>query len=219
MSDINLPKDAQDEYQRWEMSTLSAEGKTHSRKVESTKPKIPDELAQILENARIEGFKKGYTKGMKEGYEAGMQKAADHEQAIVELARAFTSSLKEADEKIAEELLALALDIAKAMLKTSLNTGHNRVLAVVKESIRFLPMVKQPARILLNPADVEAVKLNLAEELAEGGWLIIEDQTIERGGCLVETPSNQIDATNSVRWKRISNALGQPSEWLDESNA
>ncbi|PKO24554.1 MAG: flagellar assembly protein FliH [Betaproteobacteria bacterium HGW-Betaproteobacteria-8] len=219
MSDINLPKEAQDEYQRWEMSILSAEGKTHSRKVERAKPKVPDELAQILENARIEGFKKGYTKGMKEGYEAGMQKAAEHEQAIVELARTFTSSLKEADEKIAGELLTLALDIAKAMLKTNLDINHNRVLAVVKESIRYLPIVNQPARILLNPVDVEAVKLNLAEELAEGGWLIIEDQAIERGGCMVETPSNQIDATNSTRWKRISNALGQPSEWLDESNA
>lgn len=219
MSDINLPKEAQDEYQRWEMSTLSAEGKTHSRKVERAKPKVPDELAQILENARIEGFKKGYTKGMKEGYEAGMQKAAEHEQAIVELARTFTSSLKEADEKIAGELLTLALDIAKAMLKTNLDINHNRVLAVVKESIRYLPIVNQPARILLNPVDVEAVKLNLAEELAEGGWLIIEEQAIERGGCMVETPSNQIDATNCTRWKRISNALGQPSEWLDESNA
>lgn len=218
MSDINLPKEAQDEYQRWEMSALSADGKTHSRKAERTKPKVPDELARILENARMEGFKKGYAKGIQEGYEAGMQKAADHEKAIVELARAFTTSLKEADEKIAEELLGLALDIAKAMLKTSLNTDQHRVLAVVKESIRYLPMVKQPARILLNPADVEAVKLNLAEELAESGWLIIEDQTIERGGCMVETPSNQIDATNCVRWKRISNALGQPSDWLDESN-
>lgn len=219
MSDINLPKEAQDEYQRWEMSTLSAEGKTHSRKVERTKPKIPDELAQILENARIEAFKKGYTNGMKEGYEAGLQKAADHEKTIADLARAFTGSLRQADERIAEELLTLALDIAKAMLKTSLNTNHDRVLAVVKESIRYLPMVKQPARILLNPADAEAVKLNLAEELAEGGWLIIEEQTIERGGCMVETPSNQIDATNGVRWKRISNALGQPSEWLNESDA
>ncbi|MDP2246617.1 MAG: flagellar assembly protein FliH [Nitrosomonadales bacterium] len=216
MSDMNLPKDAQAEYQRWEMSTLSSEGKSQSRKVERAQPKIPDGLTKILEDARIEGFKKGYTKGMKEGYEAGMQKASEHEQGFIELANTFSSSLKQADEKVAEELLALALDIAKAMLKTSLNTDNTRVLSVVRESIRYLPMVKQPARILLNPLDAEAVKLNLAEELAEGGWQIIEDSSIERGGCMVETPSNQIDATNGMRWKRISDALGQPSEWLDE---
>jgi flagellar assembly protein FliH len=219
MSDMNLPKDAQTEYQRWEMSTLSSEGKSQTKKVERAKPKVPDGLAQILENARIEGFKKGYTKGMKEGYEAGMQKASEHEQGFIDLANTFTSSLKQADEKIAEELLTLALDIAKAMLKTSLNTDNNRILAVVRESIRYLPMVKQPARILLNPLDAEAVKLNLAEELAEGGWQLIEDLSIERGGCMVETPSNQIDATNGMRWKRISDALGQPSEWLDEGAA
>lgn len=219
MSDMNLPKDAQAEYQRWEMSTLSSEGKSQSKKVERAKPKVPDGLAQIIENARIEGFRKGYTKGMKEGYEAGMQKASEHEQGIIELANGLSGALKQADEKIAEELLALALDIAKAMLKNTIAIDNSRVLAVVRESIRYLPMVKQPARILLNPADAEAVKLNLAEELAEGGWQVIEDSTIERGGCMVETPSNQIDATNGVRWKRISDALGQPSEWLDEGNA
>lgn len=219
MSDINLPKEEQDKYQRWEMSTLSAEGKTHSRKVERAKPEMPAELAQILENTRIEGFRKGYAKGMAEGYEAGLQKAAEHEQAMLQLATVFTGELKKADERIAEELLTLALDIAKAMLKNSLQINHDHVLAVVKESIRYLPVVNQPARILLNPLDAEAVRLNLAEELSEGGWLIIEDQTIERGGCMVETSSNQIDASNGLRWRRISNALGQPGEWLDEGDA
>jgi flagellar assembly protein FliH len=30
----------------------------------------------------------------------------------------------------------------------------------------------------------------------------------------VETGANQIDATNEVRWKRISDALAQKSDWL-----
>ncbi|HEY8354984.1 MAG TPA: flagellar assembly protein FliH [Methylophilaceae bacterium] len=217
MSDLDLPKDEQERYQRWEMSILTADGKTLSRPVERKQSEAPAELVQILENARAEGFKKGYAKGMTEGFEAGMKKAEEHERVIARLAGSFSDALRHADETMAEELLTLALDIAKAMLKTNLHVRHDHVLAVVRESIRYLPSVSQPARILLNPQDAEVVRLNMAEELAEGGWLIIEDPAVERGGCMVETASNQIDASNGQRWKRICSALGQPGEWLDES--
>src|SRR5690554_3211531 len=195
MSDLNMPKDEQERYQRWEMSILTADGKTLSRPVERKRSEAPAELVQILENARAEGFKNGYAKGMTEGFEAGMKETAEHKQAILQLANTFSSALKRVDEAVAEELLALALDIAKAMLKTSLHIRQDHVLAVVRESIRYLPSVSQPARILLNPQDAETVRLNMAEELTEGGWLIIEDPAIERGGCMVETASNQIEAS------------------------
>lgn len=100
------------------------------------------------------------------------------------------------------------------MLKNSLRVKQQQILPIVREAIRYLPMVKKPARILLNPLDAEIVRLRLAEELAEGGWQLIEDTTIESGGCMIDTASNQIDATNGTRWKRISEALGQSGAWL-----
>lgn len=213
-------------YQRWQMSSLAAEGQQGtSRQVPQHKAQAdtsatPAALAQILEDARLEGFKKGYTKGLESGYEAGLEKAADVEQHLRDLTKSYQQALQQADESVAEALLALALDIAQAMLKNSLRVKQQQILPIVREAIRYLPMVKKPARILLNPQDAEIVRLRLAEELAEGGWQLIEDATIESGGCVIDTASNQIDATNSTRWKRISDALGQPGEWLqppDES--
>jgi hypothetical protein len=37
---------------------------------------------------------------------------------------------------------------------------------------------------------------------------------MDRGGCRVETASNQIDATTSTRWQRIAASLGKDSDWL-----
>ncbi|CAG1005089.1 Flagellar assembly protein FliH [Methylophilaceae bacterium] len=219
MSNSPLPKAQETAYQRWEMNSLSAGNSHHAKKVDREKSKVPEGLALILENARKDGFKQG----LQEGFQAGMQKAeeisAENEHHFLQIGNAFQAALQDADAKIAEDLLRLALDIAKAMLKSSLEVDSRKILPIVRDSIRYLPVVKHPARILLNPADVQMVNDHLSEELAEGGWQIIEDATIERGGCMVDTSSNQIDATNATRWKRISEALGQPSEWLNENEA
>jgi flagellar assembly protein FliH len=37
---------------------------------------------------------------------------------------------------------------------------------------------------------------------------------MERGGCRIETASNQIDATIGTRWDRITAALGKDTDWL-----
>ncbi len=220
MSSTPFAKNDQSEYQRWEMNALSAGSGHHNRKVEREKPgKIPPELAQILENARKDGFKQG----LQEGFQAGMQKAQEmaleNDQRFIQLGNAFESALQQADDKIAEDVLRLALDIAKAMLKTTLEVDPRNILPIVRDAIRYLPAVTKPARILLNPADVQMVRDHLSEELADGGWQVIEEPDVERGGCMVETASNQIDASNETRWKRISEALGQPSGWLIEHNA
>jgi hypothetical protein len=41
---------------------------------------------------------------------------------------------------------------------------------------------------------------------------------MERGGCRIETASNQIDAATSDRWQRIAASLGKESDngWHDD---
>jgi flagellar assembly protein FliH len=44
---------------------------------------------------------------------------------------------------------------------------------------------------------------------------VVEDANVGRGGCKVDTASNQIDATAAARWQRLSHALGKEVDWLD----
>ena len=43
---------------------------------------------------------------------------------------------------------------------------------------------------------------------------VVEDAAIGRGGCKVDTATNQIDAQAASRWARLTNALGKNIEWL-----
>jgi flagellar assembly protein FliH len=85
----------------------------------------------------------------------------------------------------------------------------------VREAIRYLPAVQQPAILVLHPDDAPYVKERLQDELAQADWRIVEDPDVQRGGCRVETATNQIDASIGTRWQRIARALGKPSDWLN----
>ncbi len=216
MSSTPTPKEQQTAYQRWEMSAFAQpDTAVHNSQV---RKKTPDtstaKISEVFENIR----KEAYTKGMQEGFAVGMAKAKEYanedRQRFSALATAFEDALKLADEKVEESILALALDIAKAMLKTKLQVDHEAILPVVKEAMHYLPYVQRPARIFVHHDDARILREQLGDELSEQVWLIQEDNNIERGGCLVETGANQIDASNAARWKRISEALAQSNDWL-----
>jgi flagellar assembly protein FliH len=129
-------------------------------------------------------------------------------------AATFGTEVAQANDVIADDMLDLALDLAKAMLKTALAVRPELVLPIVGEAIRYLPSLQQPALLFLHPDDAALVKDHMQDELNKAGWRVAEDAHMERGGCRVETASNQIDASTSTRWQRIAAALGKDLDWL-----
>ena len=218
MSNTATPKELQTAYQRWEMASFAQTSQKESADFNHSKRKdtnaATSKVGEIFDGVR----KEAYTKGMQEGFAVGMAKAKEialqDKKNIAEMAAAFADALKMADEKIEESILMLALDIAKAMLKTKLKVDPEAILPVVKEAMHYLPYVQKPARIFVHHEDAKILREQLGEELSEQVWLIQEDNNIERGGCLLETGANQIDASNEMRWKRISDALAQSNDWL-----
>ncbi|MEO8419112.1 MAG: flagellar assembly protein FliH [Methylophilaceae bacterium] len=215
MSSILIPKEQETAYERWEMASFpDRRQKGTDVPAQKNTAGNPEQIALVMENAR----KEGYVTGMRAGYAAGLEQGAEavaaQEQKILGLTTAFSAALEQADEAIAEELVALAMDIAKAMLKTTLKAQPERILELVKAAIHELPASQQHVTFFLHPEDATIVKQLAAEDIAKGGWRIATDPHIERGGCRVETASNQVDATLSARWQRIAEALGQPGGWL-----
>ncbi|WP_047533836.1 flagellar assembly protein FliH [Methylotenera sp. N17] len=216
MANMAIPKEQQTAYQRWEMSSF---GEDKPSPAMAAKPKKKLEETDHAVNAILENIRKeAYTKGVQEGFAVGMAKAREHaeeeRQQFLTIMQNFNQALEKTDEAIAEDLLALALDIAKSMLKVKLNVDAAAVIPVVVDAIHYLPHVQKPARILVHHEDAHILREYLAEEISSQQWQIQEDSSIERGGCLVETGANQIDASNGMRWKRITEALAKHDDWL-----
>lgn len=213
MSSVIISKEQQTAYERWELSSLG----DPSHRIQSMREKNPSELSETLAQITDAARQEGYQQGLKQGYEEGSQQVrlelGVNQQALESIAEAMHKIVDVHQQQITQDLLNLALDIAKSMIKSRIEVNHDVIIAVVEEAIQSLPYIQKPAKIIVNPKDAAIIKQELAEEI-NGTWLVAENNDIERGGCLIETGTNQVDATNATRWKRINEALGCKTDWM-----
>ena len=182
-----------------------------------------EELDAIRAAAREEGYAEGLEAGQADGHAAGYEEglalgraeAAEELEYLRQLATTFGAAVTEADEAISNDVLELALHLARGMVRTAFDVKPDLILPVVREAIDYLPNLQQPALLMLHPEDALIVKSSIGHELDKSGWRIVEDESIARGGCRVDTASNQIDAQIGARWQRLTHALGKNIEWLE----
>ncbi|QWD97885.1 hypothetical protein C2740_05835 [Polynucleobacter sp. MG-5-Ahmo-C2] len=176
----------------------------------------PEKIKEILDKAYLDG----YDRGMKSGHEAGMnlanEKLAVEQADLKNLMNGFSNTAKEKSKVLCEDVLALSLDIAKAMLKEHLKVNQEAILPILRQATNSLIDSEGPLQLKLNPEDVQIVQKYLQDELKN--WQIEEDLSIERGACIIETSGNTVDATHENRWRLICDALGQNHDWLVEKS-
>lgn len=234
-----IPKEQQSAYQRWELTSFGDERpSTQARRAAMAPPPAPkpepveivphvvlptaEELEAIREQARAEGYAEGlaegraagHAEGYADGAHAGQVEAEGELEHLRSIAATFSDAVMQADETIAHDVLELALRLARGMVRTAFDVRPELILPVVQEAIGYLPVLAQPATLTLNPEDAEIVRQAMGQELVKGGWRIVEDAAIARGGCKVDTASNQIDAQAAARWARLTHALQSNVDWL-----
>ena len=161
------------------------------------------------------GQAEGHAAGYEEGLALGRAEAAEELEHLRQLATTFGDAVTQADEAIANDVLELALHLARGMVRTAFDVKPDLIIPVVREAIDYLPNLQQPALLMLHPEDALIVRSGIGHELDKNGWRIVEDDSIARGGCRVDTASNQIDAQIGARWQRLAHALGKDLDWLE----
>lgn len=185
-----------------------------------------------LDPIEQEGFEAGYragrdagfAEGMKRGLEAGAAQAArrqrEAEEAtgitlagrIEQLARALEASFAQVEREAADEVVALALDVARQVVRSSLTQDRGLILSVVQEALACLIDDRVRTRLHLHPSDASLVRDELGERLGAQMCEIVPDPAIEPGGCRIETPRALVDATVQARWRRVLAAIGRTAE-------
>lgn len=198
--------------QPWEMTSFDSHLHSAKKGPGQNAVVLPtiEQITAIQEQARQEGYEAGHAEGLVAGHEVAACEAAR----LHDLAEAFSTEISLADETISQHILDLSVDLARALLKSALTIRPELVLPIVKEAVRYLPAVQQPALLFLNPSDALLVKEKIGDELEKMGWQVADDGQLEPGGCRVETASNQIDASLPTRWQRLTAALSKNSDWL-----
>lgn len=206
MSDSLIPKETLSAYERWEMAAL--------QDVELEPTQDPQAIAQ---KAQAEGYQKGFD----EGYAVGLAQAKENSDAqLLILNQLFEQSKKillAQQQQHAEQMFELALDIAQTFIQTQIKIQADAVLPVLRGLLHSITDIEASAILYLHPEDIGPVQNAIESILQEQNWRIIEDKTLLRGGCRLETQNKIIDASLQTRWQRMSQLLGSASEWFSDS--
>lgn len=202
-------------FQPWEMTSFDTHPHQvkHSGQSAVVLPTI-EQITAIQEQARQEGYDAGHAEGRAAGLAEGREETDREAARLRSLAGTFSTEVGKADEAISQQVLDLSIDLARALLKSALAIRPELVIPIVREAVRYLPALHQPALLFLNPDDAMLVGDRIGDELTKMGWQLADDAQLERGSCRVETASNQIDASLPTRWQRLTAALSKNSDWL-----
>lgn len=224
-----IPKEELASFQRWQALSFDSPKTPPTRpqpakeavveaasapQVEINLPTAED-IERIHEEARALGYQTGYEEGRQAAEQAGHDAANSEAERFLALANSLHGALDELDQTVADQLLALATEIAAQVISGSIAVKNELLLPIIREAIAALPIHHTHLTLRLNPADAAAVRAQLGEQLNQTGAQIIEDNEISPGGCLVRAGSSEVDATIETRWRRVLETIGaEPREWL-----
>lgn len=168
---------------------------------------IETELAELRAAAHAEGYAAGMALGRQDGEQAYSR--------LNQLAESFGSTLDNLDFQLADMVLDLSLDVARQVVTGELGVRPEHILDVVNLALKQMAESSRDARLLLNPDDAALVRPHLDQALDKNRLRIVEDVRIVRGGCMIETPQGDLDATLSTRWRQVVQVLGSNQNWIE----
>ena len=198
---------ADDGIARWDLPSI-----TGSNTVQARRPgKTVAELEAVEQRAYQEAYAAGREAGLLSA-QAETQQANDQLKAQVarleQIIGALAQPLLDVDAEVEEQLVSLALTIAKQLVRRELKIEPAQVIAVVRETVALLPTSARDVRVHLHPEDANVVRERLATPGGnERAWTIVEDPVMTRGGCRVTTDTAQIDARLETRINAVVSSM------------
>lgn len=167
-----------------------------------------------LEEVERRAYEEAHAKGRADGLAAAereMRSQLQQLQARLERFDAIVGTLaqplRQLDAEVEDQLLQLALTVARHLVRRELRIEPAQVIAIIRETVALLPASAREVRVHLHPEDAAVVREKLAAPSGERAWTIAEDPVMSRGGCRVTTETAHIDARLETRIGSVISAL------------
>ena len=233
-----IPREEVGDVTRWEFGSVDGREVLQmlAAEPEAIAPEPPPQPAPGIDEAEHEALlrqarEEGHARGLAEGreqerlqwqqrmddYVAGQGREAAER--LAQLAQAIESSFCGMQQAMAQEVLQLACDVARQVVRREVAGNPQAMLPVVREALAMLVAEGRPATVRLNPADWAVLEQPLREEFAAVRIQWLADAALEPGDCRVESAGMAVDGTLDKRWRRAIAALGLTEAWREGGHA
>jgi flagellar assembly protein FliH len=174
------------------------------------------------------GYREGFRRGVEEGVRRGSAETAErlqreHGERLEAIASLFSrraealsagmdGAFAELRTRLADDALALGLEIARQVMRAELRTHREAIETIAREAVAALIDERSSFVLHLSPDDADLLGDRLSAILAERGARIAVDPAIDSGGCRIVSASAEIDATVATRWRRVLAAIGMADD-------
>lgn len=147
----------------------------------------------------------------KEGYNAGLEAAKFDIENIKASIVEFMNAKQEVYNSVAPDILEISLDIAKKIIKKEMSEDPQVLLANIKDIMKGLSKDETKITLRVNPSQAAILKQDVPEVATSLGLeakiIVVSDENVMEGGCLVTTTNGVIDATVESQLAIISEVL------------
>lgn len=147
----------------------------------------------------------------KEGYEEGLTQAKADVEEVKNSVMSFLNAKQEVFDEVAPYILEMSVDIAKKIIKRELEQDPSLILENIQQLLKTLSKEETKITLKVNPVQVSLVKAEIPEMLSNSGLdakiMIVPEEGIMEGGCMLTTTNGVIDATIETQLSVISEAL------------
>lgn len=213
-----IPREELPDFAAWQPGSFGEQpGAAHP----DPEPAVPTEAdwEDQLAAARQAGYHDGYRDGLvalesfKQSFAA--QATAQVGTLVASLERDFLAL----EERIAQAVAATAVQLARQVLRSELQTQPETVAKVATEAVNAVLFSARQLTVHLHPDDLPLVAEGAADLLAARSARLVADDNIEPGGCRVESDLGTVDAAIASRWAQAAGAVGSAQAWHDEPPA
>jgi len=147
----------------------------------------------------------------KEGYEDGLKQAKSDVDEVRNAITGFMNAKQEVFDIVTPYILEMSVDIAKKIIKRELEQDPSIILENIQKLLKSLSKEETKITLKVNPVQVSLIKTEIPEMLNNAGLdakvMVVPDESIMEGGCMVTTSNGVIDATIETQLSVISEAL------------
>ncbi|MBW2057131.1 MAG: hypothetical protein JRJ26_06515 [Deltaproteobacteria bacterium] len=171
----------------------------------------PEEVErERIDRIEKEAYEKAFRLGEKAGIERGERMFRSAVQSLTQAAEQLRGLKEEFYQRVEGEIVDLVLATARKVVQREMDDKKDAVLRIVKEAIAKA-VDRERIRVTINPADfdfVHAHKADIVQAVDGIKHLVIEkDESICRGGAIVESDYGTIDARIERQFDEVEKAL------------
>lgn len=172
-----------------------------------------ESLQKITEEAKQEGFSQGYKDGFEKGRQKGEKEAYNRvyketknivDQQVKQLKMIGDSlfqPMQTQTNALEDIILDMATHFAQQIINEEIKNTPYAMLATVKKALAALPSGANNIAVYTHSNDAEIIEKYLPAD--NRNWELKTDNTVQQGGCRLETAESLVDYTTTSRFQEF----------------